>query len=238
MFDGIKFVVKANIVNGPAAPLPQVRRPPPGLERQTAPSPAFPVQERLAPAPAQREQEAVRRMSEMVDELVGIDQDDAASSRQHTDTLARRLSTLNTTPSQRPGSADSLHRMQSVSSLWGYESPLQPNTPNNESSQRTLGHGSRGHSRVNSASSFHSIGSGQVAALASSFVPTPPTQASQHPGRLSTDLGPSRLGNSALSGYDSGSAMNSPLLFGTGGVWSARPRRSIQDDTPPAGQGG
>lgn len=176
----------------------------------------------------QHEHEAVRRMSEMVDQLV--DEDDNTIARLQIPRVmpSQRLSVASFDDSPpRSMSTDSARRMQSISGLWAPQSPLQ--------STSLLQQSQKAHTRVNSAISLASGGSGATPPISSSFAPTLPTQRTLSRGAVANAHTRNNSRQGAESPYDAG--MNSPLLFGTGSVWSAKPRKSVFDVTPPSGQG-
>lgn len=184
-----------------------------------------------APALSSETEHQEAEMSRMVDDLVGPDDEALRSPVRTTSGFGPLAAPFQ--PSRTP-SSQHVQRLQSVSSLWG-ESDLVPRSP-------ILDHGNRPygtptsthvraravHSRVGSAASISSQSPLHNGGIPSSFVPTPP---------LSHNAGHIAMDGYEHSGYASG--MHSPLLFGAGGgPWSARPRHSLSNHTPPNGQGG
>lgn len=157
------------------------------------------------------------RLSQMVDDLVGPEEDDDC-----------------------PRAVD---RLQAVPSPWevGMALPQTPPLANGRGNMSyTSPNGSQyrnGHSRVNSATSNRSRNSLHQPDTLSSFAPTPPYSKSANERRHGHDrLSNGYAVNNGL-GYDPN--VNSPLLFGAGNSpWSTNPRRSVNNDTPPNGQGG
>lgn len=130
----------------------------------------------------------------------------------------------------------SMDRLQTLSSLWN-DAPQQTSSsptglPTGTLSSPAQLH-SRGHSRVNSASSIRSRTSPNVnMGIADSWSSLEPAPGATMPAPLTVGFG------NGLGGLEQSNVAR-PLLFGAGGgVWSTRPGSRGRNVTPPSGQGG
>ena len=134
----------------------------------------------------------------------------------------------------------SMDRLQSVSSLW-HDSPAQPSSAQSHfpvglptgTLSSPAQFASRGHSRVNSASSIRSRASQNTATgIADSWSSIDSAPRATVPKGLAPGFG-------TPFGAPQQSNVASPLLFGAGGgVWSSSPKPTYSHVSPPNSQGG
>ncbi|KAK6007277.1 hypothetical protein QM012_006285 [Aureobasidium pullulans] len=268
-FDGLRFIHQdPNLIDGTSAnPVPQVapshQNPAvavpqePAAQRTLSPTVGFPVPVAATTKPLNRE----AQLSQMVDDLVGPDEDDIVSpglrgmsSRSVNDSFhtpvyksndplrgnsphgyqAVRTPELRTETWQLPLSPTGVpsQRLQSVSNIWN-DAPIRETSPITPFGSVPPGlPTSIGARRSNAHSRVNSTNSIR------SPLPQPEGLSSFEPTPNSyNSIGARGDRYQSFSGHYTG--MQSPLLFGAGvSPWSTAPRNSVPNLTPPNGQGG